>query len=263
MTAEKFIPNPFSEYEGARLYKTGDVARFLPDGSIEFLGRIDHQVKIRGYRIELGEIETVLRQHPAIEDVVVIARKHINDDTRLVAYVVASHSELSDLINKARRFLRERLPEYMVPSAFVVLDALPLSPNGKVDRKALPAPELSKNDLDSTFVAPRTPVEERLAAMWRETLGVEKISIYHDFFELGGHSLLLTQLASRIRKTFHTEVPLRILLDNSTLVEMSQTVLACQVEQADKVKVAQMLKRLKQMSPDETKNLLKGQTRIN
>jgi len=196
LTAERFIPNPFSDEPGARLYRTGDLARYLPDGNIEFLGRIDHQVKVRGFRIELGEIEAVLRQHPHLQAAVVLAREDTPGDKRLVAYVVP-REEPAPTISELRRFLKETLPEYMVPSAFVYLDALPLTPNGKVDRRALPAPDQTRPELESAYVAPRTREEKILADIWAQVLGVEQVGVHDNFFELGGDSILSIQVIAR------------------------------------------------------------------
>jgi len=205
LTAEKFIPNPFSEDPESRFYKTGDLARYLPDGSIEFLGRLDHQVKIRGFRIELGEIEAVLGQYPAIRETVVLAREDEPGDKRLVAYVVPDQDATST-ISELRRFLKEKLPEYMVPSAFVMLDALPLTPNGKVDRRALPAPDRTRPELEETFVTPHTPVASLIAEVWQEVLGVEKVGVYDNFFDLGGHSLLSMQVIAKLEKKLGVRV---------------------------------------------------------
>jgi len=205
LTAEKFIPNPFSRKPGARLYRTGDLARYLPDGNIEFLGRIDFQVKVRGFRIELGEIEAVLSHYEQIKDLTVIAREDTPGDKRLVAYIVPADSAELD-VNQLRSFMRERVPDYMVPSAFVVLEALPLTPNGKVDRKALPKPEISRDDLSAEYVAPRNETEEKIAAIVGELLNIEKVGINDNFFELGGHSLLATQFLSRLKTAFQVEL---------------------------------------------------------
>jgi amino acid adenylation domain-containing protein len=224
LTAEKFIPHPFSHEPGARLYKTGDLARYRPDGNIEFLGRTDHQVKIRGFRIELAEVEAVLSQHPAVRETVVVAREDIRGEKKLAAYVVPNQESISTTSN-LRSFLKQKLPEYMVPSSFVTLDALPLMPNGKVDRRALPAPDQSRPELIS-FVAPRTPVEELLAKIWSGVLKVEKVGVHDNFFELGGHSLLATQVISRVHDTFHLNLPLQSLFENPTidgLARMIQT----------------------------------------
>ncbi len=222
LTAEKFIPNPFSSEPGARLYKTGDLVRYCPDGNLEFLGRIDHQVKVRGFRIELGEIETVLRKHPALKETMVMAREDTPGDRRLVAYVVPE--EEPSPAGELRRFLKEKLPEYMVPSAFVTLEALPLTPNGKVDRGALPSPDWTRPELERAFVAPRTPVEEVLSGIWAQVLGVEQIGVHDNFFELGGHSLLAIQLVSRLREAFQVELPLRDLFKSPTIAALAASV---------------------------------------
>ena len=235
LTAEKFIPNPFSEDPGSRLYKTGDLARYLADGNIEFLGRIDTQVKIRGFRIELGEIEAVLMQHRAVGEAVVIAREDARGDKTLVAYVV-NHEDVPP--SELRSFLKGKLPEYMLPSAIVVLDRLPLSPNGKLDRKALPAPEYRSEE---AFVAPRTPNEQTLAAIWAEVLKLEKIGIHDNFFDLGGHSLLATQVISRVRKTFELDIPLRALFELPTVAELAKLIVQKQAEALSDDELAQFL----------------------
>ncbi len=216
LTDEKFIPNPFSSQPESRLYKTGDLARYLPDGNIEYLGRIDHQVKIRGFRIELGEIETVLCQHLAVREAVVV-----QENQSLVAYVVF-HQNVAHSINELRNYLQQHLPEYMIPSAFVLLDSLPLTPNGKVDRRALPVPEQTRPELEQTFVAPRNPTEEMLVGIWVKILGIQQIGINDNFFELGGHSLLATQVISQVRKAFGLEIPLRNLFASPTIAELAK-----------------------------------------
>ena len=207
LTAEKFIPDPFSEDPAARLYKTGDLARYLLDGSIEFLGRIDHQVKIRGFRIELGEIEMVLGQHPTLRETAVIAREDVPNDKRLVAYVVASH-EPTPTFSELRSFLKEKLPDYMIPSAFVYLDSLPITPNGKVDRRALPAPEQSRSELEAVYVAPQSEVERIIAEVWQQVLRIEQVGMHDNFFDLGGHSLLLIQIHNKLQQFFKKEIPI-------------------------------------------------------
>jgi amino acid adenylation domain-containing protein len=221
LTAEKFIRNPFSDEPGSRLYKTGDLARYLDDGNIEFLGRIDHQVKIRGFRIELGEIEAALNQHPAVLETVLLAREDTLDNKRLVAYIVPGSGQ-TPTISELRSFLKARLPDYMVPSAFVFLDALPLTPNGKIDRRALPAPDTSRPLGEKGYVAPQTAVEEMLAGIWTDVLEVKQVSIHDNFFDLGGHSLLATQLISRLRDTFGVEFPLRGLFESPTVASLSE-----------------------------------------
>ncbi|MBF1989859.1 non-ribosomal peptide synthetase [Fischerella thermalis] len=217
LTAEKFITNPFSDGK-QRLYKTGDRVRYLSDGNLEFLGRLDDQVKIRGYRIELGEISTALSQHPAVRESVVIAREDISTEKRLVAHIVPTTHATADM--DFRNFLKAKLPEYMIPASFVILKALPLTANGKLDRKALPAPEdiVSRG---TTFIAPRTPVEEVLAGIWVQLLGVSQVSIDDNFFDLGGHSLLATQVISRIRITFGVEIPLPLLFESTNLAALA------------------------------------------
>ena len=216
LTAEKFIPDPFGAKPGARLYRTGDLARHLPDGSIEFLGRADHQVKIRGFRIELGEIESALRQHPTVRESIVVAEEDATGEKRLVAYVVGERG-LPPTSNELRNFLKAKLPEHLLPAAFVALEALPLTANGKVDRRALPASNRTRPELEKGFVAPRTPEEELVAEIWAQVLGLERVGIYDDFFELGGHSLLATQAVSRIREAFAVEIPLRRLFEVPTV----------------------------------------------
>ncbi len=220
LTAERFIPNPFSDEAGARLYKTGDMARYLPDGSIEFLGRSDHQVKIRGFRVETEEIEAVLSAHPSVRESVVAAREDVPGSKRLVAYVVP-HVPGQVVASELRSFLQGRLPDYMVPSAFVSIEALPLSPNGKVDRQALPAPDLHAQD---TYVAPRNPVEATVAAMWAEMLELKQVGAHDNFFELGGHSLLVTQVVTRLRDAFDVELPLRSLFEAPTVAGLAEMI---------------------------------------
>jgi amino acid adenylation domain-containing protein len=199
LTAQKFIPNPFSNSPDARLYKTGDLARYLPDGNIEYLGRIDNQVKIRGYRIELGEIEETLRQHPAVRDAATIARDDGSGNKRLIAYIVAP-SETTLTTGELHVFLKEKLPDYMVPAAFVLLEALPLTINGKVDRRSLPEPDTARPDLAFDFVAPGTAEEKALAEIWEKILGVEKVGIRDNFFALGGDSIRSIQVQSLAQK---------------------------------------------------------------
>ena len=228
LTAERFVPDPFSAEPGARLYRTGDVVRYLDDGRIEYLGRADHQVKVRGYRIELGEIEAALRREEGVSECVVVAREDASGDKRLVAYVVADgtgSSEARANVSAAvlRRHLKQSLPEYMVPSAFVILGALPLTPNGKVDRRALPAPDF-EGLTAIQCVAPRTPVEEALADIWRQVLALDSLGVRDNFFELGGHSLLATQVVSRVRKLFGAELPLRALFESPTVEALAHVV---------------------------------------
>jgi acyl carrier protein len=261
LTAETFVPNPFSPEPGARLYKSGDLVRYLQDGSIEFLGRIDHQVKIRGFRIELGEIESVLGRHPKVSDTVVIAREDVPGDKRLVAYVVASH-EPTPTFSELRSFLKEKLPDYMIPTALVFLDLLPLTPNGKVDRRALPAPELSRSELENKFVAPRTPVEEAIAGIWCKVLGLERLGVHDNFFELGGHSLLATQIISRLSNVFQVEIPLRQLFLYPTIAELT-LIIAGKLEKTEQETVKQLLDEFEDLSDEEAERLLAQELRQN
>lgn len=214
LTAERFVPDPFGA-PGERLYRTGDLARWRTDGAIEYLGRIDHQVKMRGLRIELGEIESVLFTHPAVREAVVVAREEETGDKRLVAYLTMHATVTAETL---RAHLHSSLPDYMMPSAFVFLDALPLSPNGKIDRRALPAPAQEQN----SYIAPRTSIESMLAQVWSELLKCERIGAYDNFFALGGHSLLAVRLVSRLRKLTGVELPLRAIFTAPVLHEFAQ-----------------------------------------
>jgi len=219
LTAAKFISHP----NWGRLYKTGDLARYLPDGTIEYLGRTDDQVKLRGFRIELGEIETVLKQHPAVRQAVVAVREDKPGNKQLVAYLVSQVS-LDDIVSELRHFVGKKLPNYMVPSAFVQLESLPLTPNGKVDRRALPAPDCTGLKSEPTFAPHRTPIEEVLAGIWAQVLGCESVSIHDNFFELGGHSLLATQVMGRLRSVLQVELPLRCLFESPTIAELAESI---------------------------------------
>jgi len=221
LTAERFIPHPFSSKPGSRLYKTGDLARYRPDGNLEFLGRTDEQVKIRGFRIELGEIEALLAQHPAVRETVVIQSEEPLGNQRLVAYITPNLKPGFSISN-LYCFLKQKLPEYMVPSIFRVVEALPLTPNGKVDRRALRAPELVRPELETAYATPQTSVEEILVEIWAEVLGLKQVGVHDNFFELGGHSLLATQLTSRIRDAFQVNVPVRTLFETPTAAGMAE-----------------------------------------
>ncbi len=236
LTAEKFIADP--NRPGERLYKTGDLARMLPSGYLELLGRTDTQVKVRGFRIELGEIEATLTQYPAVKDATVVAVDDARGTKRLVAYVVPAAETAAPSATDLRAFLAGKLPEYMVPGIFVPLAALPLSPNGKVDRKALPVPDLSRPDVSHEYVAPRSAAEERLAAVWAAVLHVERVGLRDNFFELGGHSLVATQLLSRVRAEFGVELPLRNLFEAPVLGDFATAVAA-----AERAKLGPVLAR--------------------
>ena len=219
LTADRFILNPFSNDSNSHLYKTGDLVRYLPEGNIEFLGRIDHQVKIRGFRIELGEIEAVLRQNQAVQDAVVIGQEYGLNDKRLVAYVVPSQEQVFST-SELRRYLKQKLPDHMVPSAFVRLEALPLTHNNKVDRRALPMPDRIRS-VEETFTPPLTLFEEVLAGIWSEVLRLDSVGIHDNFFELGGHSLLAVRVLTQIEKTFGKNLPLATLFQSPTIEQLA------------------------------------------
>ena len=243
LTAERFLPDPYLREvdeaigveadatspppggdgaKGPRMYKTGDLVRWLPDGNLEYLGRTDHQVKIRGYRVELGEIEAVLSQHPLVKEAAAIARPDASGANRLIGYVVPAGEGLS--VSDLRAFVSDLLPDYMVPSAFVILDEMPLTPNGKIDRRALPEPELAREDLTAAFVPPSTEAERAIAAIFADLLGVDRVGAEDDFFELGGHSLLATQVISRIRDDLGADLPLRLIFEQPTVAGLAAAV---------------------------------------
>jgi amino acid adenylation domain-containing protein len=220
LTAERFIPHPFSHESGARLYKTGDVVRYRPDGHLEYQGRLDHQVKLRGIRIELGEIEAALVRHPAVREAVVIAREDVPEETRLVACVVPAQ-EPGPTIRELRHWLAKQLPSAMMPATFMILETLPLTPSGKVNRQALPVPNPSRPTVEDLYVAPRRPIEQQVAAIWCHLLGLKCLGIHDNFFELGGHSLLAMQLLSRVRDAAHVEVSLFSFFEAPTVAGMA------------------------------------------
>ncbi|PMB15529.1 non-ribosomal peptide synthetase [Fischerella thermalis] len=220
LTAEKFIPNPFGDNFAARLYQTGDLGRYLPNGAIEYIGRADYQVKVRGFRIELGEIETFINQHPAVRETVVVAREDVLNGQCLVGYLV-THQETTLSVHELRNFLKEKLPEYMIPSTFVVLDALPLLPNGKVDCRALKVPENLRPDLTAVFQPPQSDIEKIIAQVWQKVLHLEKVGIHDNFFDLGGHSLLATQIVSQLCQDLHLELSLRCIFEAPTIAELA------------------------------------------
>jgi amino acid adenylation domain-containing protein/FkbM family methyltransferase len=258
LTAEKFIPNPFSSEAGSRLYKTGDLARYLLDGNIEFLGRLDHQVKIRGFRIELGEIEALLGQHPAITESVVLARDDNPGDKRLVAYVVLRQL-LTSPSNDLRSFLKQQLPDYMIPSVFVFLDALPRTSNGKVDPRALPAPEHSRPDIEAGYVSPRTPIEESLAGIWADVLNLDKVGIHDNFFEIGGHSLLATQVVARMRQSLEVAVQLRAMFTTPTIAGMAAVIAQHQAKSLSHSALDRILADLESLSEEEAEKVLSAE----
>ena len=255
LTAAVFVPDPFSADPGARLYWTGDVARYLASGQIEFLGRQDQQVKVRGFRIELGEIETVLREHERVREAVVVARTDARGDTYLTAYVMAAHGPLPT--GELRAFLKEKLPEYMLPSVYLFLDQLPLTPHGKVDRRALPEAKGVAPELGVPFVAPRNAVEEVLSEIFAEVLRVERIGVNDNFFELGGHSLLATQIASRVRKALQPDLSLRKIFEAPTVGLLAKFLIASEPSPGQIEKTAELFRRIESLSADELEEWLR------
>jgi len=237
LTAERFVPNPFSQDPHSRLYRTGDLCRWRADGNIEYLGRIDHQVKLRGFRIELGEIESNLASHPAIAQSVVILREDRPGDKRLVAYYTAS-GEILPSIALLREHLQTSLPEYMIPSAFVHLDALPLTPSGKIDRRGLPAPDLKDIDAQDQYTPPRNGVEEQLVEIWQEILGIERIGVHDNFFALGGHSLLAVRLFNTINQRFQKTLPLSLVFQRGSIAQIASSL----VEASDESAIARVVR---------------------
>jgi acyl-CoA synthetase (AMP-forming)/AMP-acid ligase II len=292
LTAEKFLPDPWSDQPGARLYRTGDLVRRRADGVIEFVGRRDNQIKLRGFRIELGEIESVLQQHPAVREAAVLAREDAQGVRRLVAYVVGAprtenqeprenrepgtgnkgtneqgnnEPEPSALAQGAplqpsalRQFLAQRLPEYMIPAAFVTLVALPISANGKIDRRALSARDLAADDPAQDAppsTPPRTDLEHALAQIWSQVLGRERIGVHDNFFELGGHSLLATQIAARIGKSFQRAFQVRQIFEAPTVAQLAERLIAGESQPGQTERIAQMLRRLASLPPEERQKL--------
>jgi acyl-coenzyme A synthetase/AMP-(fatty) acid ligase/acyl carrier protein len=247
LTAEKFVGDQYGATDGARIYRTGDKGRYLPDGNIEFTGRMDEQVKVRGFRIELGEIESVLREHETVLEAVAIALEDKGNEKRLVAYVVTAQ-EASRNISELRNHLKERLPDYMIPSAFVYLDELPLTSHGKIDRRALPAPDAERPALAEAFLAPQTPTEKSLASIWTKLLDINRVGINDNYFELGGDSLLATQLVSQVRGVFEVELPLVELFRHPTLAE-----LAASIEEA-------IIEQMEEISDEEAEQLLRNES---
>ena len=279
LTAERFIAHPFCAEASGRLYRTGDLARYMADGNVEFLGRKDEQVKLRGYRIELGEVEAVLSEHRAVREAAAVVREDVVGDKRLVAYVVAHGDESvaggelrrelssdwsgeqrrSELSSELRRHMKEKVPEYMVPASFVVLDELPLTPSGKVDRRALPAPDEGRREIEQQYVGPRSAVEEVVAGIWAEVLKVERVGIHDNFFELGGHSLLATQVISRVRKSLQVEMPLRTLFEEPTVAGLTKEAVRIWGDPDVVEDIARIFKELEHLSEDEVKLMLSEQ----
>jgi len=248
LTRTVFLPDPLGT--GARIYRTGDLGRLLSDGCLQHLGRKDFQVKIRGFRVETAEIELTLLEHAAVAESVVVAREEQPGDTRLVAYVVST-GPVAPSVGELRRFVQEKLPDHMVPTTFVKLDALPLTPTGKVDRRALPPPERGNLALDTPYVMPRTSIEEALVEIWADVLEVPQVGVNDNFLELGGHSLLATRIIARVRNTFGVEVPLRVFLDAPTVAGMATAIVQEQAARMDPGVLAGLLAAIEGRSERE------------
>ena len=240
LTAEKFVDDAFSPSAGARLYRTGDLVRWRENGTLEFLGRIDQQVKLRGFRIELGEVEAALDAHPDVSAAVAIVREDSPGDQRLIAYVVPAGEQTVEL-EQLRRLCRAKLPPFMVPSGFVSVDAFPVTANGKLDRRALPAPDGARPAMARSYVAPETPVEQTLASIWSEILGVDRIGLDDDFFDLGGHSLLAVKMLSRVQESFDLSLRLPQVFEHSTIRELAAAIAAELLDAADEDELASLL----------------------
>ncbi|HEX5542765.1 MAG TPA: amino acid adenylation domain-containing protein [Micromonospora sp.] len=255
LTASRFVPDPFSGRAGARMYATGDLARQRPDGRLEFLGRTDHQVKVRGFRIELGEIEETIRGHEQVADAVVTAWTGESGDSRLVAYVVPADDATEDLWSVLQPWLAVRLPGYMVPATLMMLPALPVNPNGKTDRNALPEPDW-RQSVAAERVAPRNVVEQALVEIWEQVLGVKQIGVHDDFFRLGGHSLLAAQALNRISTTFEMDVPIRVLFEAPTVAQMTQALIEHEPAPGQVTAIAQLRSDVAGMSAEQLRALL-------
>jgi acyl-coenzyme A synthetase/AMP-(fatty) acid ligase/acyl carrier protein len=243
LTADRFVPDPFRTQPDARLYRTGDLARFRADGVVEFEGRNDGQVKLRGFRIELGEIESVLAMQEGVANVAVVLREDSPGDQRLVAYLVLGQERAP--MDQLRRAVSERLPGFMIPSSFVVMDALPLTPSGKLDRRALPVPEAG-NETRVPYLAPRNPTESALAEIWGRVLQVNRVGVRDNFFDLGGHSLLATQVVSRVRQELQVEMPLRRFFHSPTVEGLALVVIEEQASLTDDATLTRLLSEVEQ-----------------
>jgi amino acid adenylation domain-containing protein len=251
LTSAAFVPTEGDE----RIYRTGDIGRMLPDGRLLCLGRKDSQVKIRGHRIEIAEIEMALLDHPIVKDAIVVPREDPAGDRRLVAYLLTA-TRPAPAISELRTWLNKRLPDYMIPSTWMFLEAFPLAPNGKVDRRALPPPSSSRPELNTVFAFPRTPIESRLAQIWSEVLSIDQVGIHDNFFDLGGHSVAATQVVSRVIKKFQLELPVQSLFQSPTVAEMAAVISAHQGTKLDERSLAQILNELESLSEEEARRLL-------
>jgi amino acid adenylation domain-containing protein len=256
LTKERFIKNPYTGIEGDRIYRVGEFGRYLPDGTVEFVARGENQVSIRGFRVDLGEIESVLKSHANVLNAVVSL--HENRADCLVAHLVSDRGSILS-IDEIRRFLRARLPSYMIPGAFIICDSLPLTPTGKVDRRALMAVDLDKIDQEIIFVAPRSSAEELVAKIWATVLKLNRIGINNNFFDLGGHSLLAIQIVSQIRELFDIDLPLRVVFESPTVAEMAAVITEYQGKAFAKEELSRVLDELELMSDEEAQGLVAEQ----
>ena len=254
LTREKFVPDPFRSQSSARLYRTGDLVKYSSDGRIHYLSRTDNQVKIRGFRVELGEIESILSQHSDVREAVVIVREDTAGDKRLVGYLILKDGQTKPSVSDLRTFARERLPDYMIPSTFVFLEMYPLTPNKKIDRKALPSPDQTRPELADQYAAPRDEVEEELARIISTLLHLERVGIYDDFFELGGHSLLAAQVISRIQQNLNVSLPLKSLFEAPTVANLAVLVLEKKLSQLDTRKLMALLAKVEDQAKQKFHN---------
>ena len=255
LTAETFIPDSFNNKPGARLWKSGDIACCLPDGNLGFVGRKDYQINMRGIRIEPGEIETVLSDHPAIRQAVVVARENNHGEKFLAAYLTCGMKS-TPTVSNLRDFLHGKIPDPMIPSTFVLLNAMPLTTSGKIDRKALPAPPPTRPNLENPFIEAQTPVEETLVGIWSKVLGIDQVGIHDNFFELGGNSLMGTRIASHIRNTFFLDVPVRFVFENPTVAELALAIIQRKAEKEEPRDIDHILAQLETLSDEEAQKLL-------
>jgi amino acid adenylation domain-containing protein len=255
LTAERFVPHPFSKEKGTRLYRSGDLVRWREDAELEYVGRVDEQVKIRGYRVELGEIEAVLRQHAGVNEALVVVHEQ-HDEKELIAYVVPRTGHTSANGDELREFVKQQLPAYMVPGRYVLLEKFPLNAHGKVERSALPAPERGRAETGVEYVAPKTPLEETVASIWAEVLRVERVGVKDSFFALGGHSLLAMQVTSRIREALELEIPLRAIFEHRTVESYALAVLQHQIEEGRNEDLSELLTELDGLSDERARALL-------
>jgi hypothetical protein len=254
LNAERFIPDVFRRGENRRLYRSGDLARRLANGDLEYMGRIDQQVKIRGFRIELGEIETVMEKHPAVRQAVVVLGNDASGEKRLVAYFVPQSGQ-KPTSAELFAFLKDRLPEYMVPAGFIELERMPLTSNGKIDNKMLPAPEFARSERQDEYVAPETPLEEEVASVWKEVLGLERVGCGENFFEIGGHSLLATRVIMLMRSRLGLNISLRLLFEYPTIAGMAAALMDTLLEEADEPALEQLLAEVESLSEIEARQL--------